>query len=268
MNEVRCDAAGSDEEFPADVNIVVVMPPVGQFVNHRGITMEGEDHRSDPGGAKDRSPSCRCGNRASGRPDRRHRTGFGHSVAQQSLGVRPLTLLTLPVGARFAFSLISRIPGVLTPPLASCRVHSSNAAGTSSSLLMGRLAISAPSVCGNKMAMSMPAISFAIGGVIFWAGYSSRCWEDQRRESYPVPSLRLRGGRCPKIKIVPMQRSAAVAFKHCCTLASFSSSPTSRRSKSHRRSSRTSGPLRRSEWPSLPASIRRPAKFMKRVAKQ
>src|ERR1700733_11776363 len=29
----------------AYMNIVVIMPPVGQFVDHRGIAMEGEDHR-------------------------------------------------------------------------------------------------------------------------------------------------------------------------------------------------------------------------------
>ena len=51
-------------------------------------------------------------------------------------------------------------------------------------------------------------------GALSWTGYSSRCWEDQRRECYPVPSLRLRGGRGPEIAIVPMQRPAAVPSKH------------------------------------------------------
>src|SRR6266568_9166749 len=33
--------------FPeaADVNIIVVVPPVSQLVNHRGIAVEGKDHR-------------------------------------------------------------------------------------------------------------------------------------------------------------------------------------------------------------------------------
>src|SRR3984957_8355734 len=29
-----------------DMDIVMVVPPVGQFVNHRGVAMEGEDNRS------------------------------------------------------------------------------------------------------------------------------------------------------------------------------------------------------------------------------
>src|ERR1700683_2559941 len=29
----------------AHMNIVVIVPPVGQLVDHRGIAMEGEDHR-------------------------------------------------------------------------------------------------------------------------------------------------------------------------------------------------------------------------------
>jgi hypothetical protein len=29
----------------ADVDIVMVMPPVGQLVNHRGLAVEGENHR-------------------------------------------------------------------------------------------------------------------------------------------------------------------------------------------------------------------------------